>query len=149
MSVVCDYIDFADTSKSLYLYDCFQHRPGDAHCKLAEQYEDLRAIVASRFAKYERAKIIQGYVPESFALGAPERVCFAHIDMNHAAAEVAALEFLWLRLQPGAFVILDDYGFTGFEEQQAGHDAFLASKGLKVMALPTGQGLVTIPPNKT
>lgn len=54
--------------------------------------------------------VIRGPVPESFAQGAPEKVAFAHIDMNNARSEIAALDALESRLSPGAVIVLDDFG---------------------------------------
>ena len=56
--------------------------------------------------------MIRGFVPECFVEGVPDRIAFAHIDMNNAPAEIAALEAIEHRLIPGAMIVLDDFGAT-------------------------------------
>ena len=45
----------------------------------------------------------------------------------------------------GAAIVLDDYGWRPFRRQKEVADAFFASRGLEVLELPTGQGLVVTP----
>ncbi|HTB17249.1 MAG TPA: hypothetical protein VK708_03990, partial [Bryobacteraceae bacterium] len=69
-------------------------------------------------------------------------VAFLHLDMNCAYPEAAALEYFWDRLSPGAFVLLDDYVYFGYESQTKAIDSLAASLGFNVLSLPTGQGLI-------
>jgi hypothetical protein len=47
---------------------------------------------------------------------------------------------------PGGMIVLDDYGYANSHtEQKEKHDQFAASKGVKVLALPTCQGLIIKP----
>ena len=69
-----------------------------------------------------------------------------HIDMNCAPPEVAALEYLWPRLVPGALVLLDDYGYQRHELQKDAMDGLAARLGVSILSLPTGQGLLVRPP---
>ena len=62
--------------------------------------------------------------------------------MNCALPERAALEFFWDRLSPGAIVLLDDYGYRGHECQRDAIDEVARSKYVRVLSLPTGQGLI-------
>ena len=59
--------------------------------------------------------------------------------MNCSPPEIAAINFFWDKLVPGAMVLLDDYGFVSYEEQK---NAFDNEKGIEILALPTGQGLI-------
>jgi hypothetical protein len=45
----------------------------------------------------------------------------------------------------GAWVLLDDYAYVGYDEQKKAHDAFARSKGIDILSLPTGQGLYRKP----
>jgi hypothetical protein len=75
---------------------------------------------------------------------APEKVAFLHLDLNSAVAEAAALEFFATRFSPGAFVLLDDYGWRGFRPQKLAADRFFGRLGKPIMELPTGQGVAMI-----
>ena len=65
-----------------------------------------------------------------------------HIDMNNAAAEIGALDFLWDRMVPGAMLVFDDYGWEAYRTQKLAEDAWLGARGFQVIELPTGQGIV-------
>jgi len=47
--------------------------------------------------------------------------------------------------QSTAAVLLDDYGHSGHEEQKRAFDGFALSKDVKILTLPTGQGLIIKP----
>ncbi len=102
--------------------------------------------VRANFSEWERVRIVEGPVPDTLSqVDAPE-VCYLHLDMNCAPPEIAAAEYFWPRLVPGALVLLDDYAYHGYRPQKLAMDAFARSKGVAVLALPTGQGLILKPP---
>jgi hypothetical protein len=72
----------------------------------------------------------------------PEQIGFLHIDLNSPRAEIAVLERLFDRVQPGGVVVFDDYGWKIFRKQKQAEDAFMRSRGYEILELPTGQGLV-------
>lgn len=65
--------------------------------------------------------------------------------MNCSPPEVAAFNYFWERLVPGAFVLLDDYAYKGFDLQKVAMDTAAAAQDLKIVSLPTGQGLLIKP----
>ena len=65
--------------------------------------------------------------------------------MNCAAPEIAAAEFFRDNLVSGAVIVLDDYGWKGYIEQKKAFDDFASRKGVQVLSLPTGQGLIFKP----
>jgi hypothetical protein len=65
--------------------------------------------------------------------------------MNVMIPELAAIEHFWDKLVPGAAVILDDYGWLAYVKQKHALDQFTAGKGVKILTLPTGQGLLLKP----
>jgi len=42
-------------------------------------------------------------------------------------------------------VLLDDYAYYGYFSQKLAMDQFAQEKGIKILSLPTGQGLVLKP----
>ena len=101
--------------------------------------------VRANFAQWKNHRIIVGAVPETLDQVDTRKVAYLHIDMNCAPPEVAALRFLWPRLAPGAFVLLDDYTYRGFDEQRIAMDTLAKELGVPICALPTGQGLLMKP----
>lgn len=99
----------------------------------------------ANFAEWPRARVVQGVVPDCLASLDVGPVAFVHVDMNCAAPEVAASEHFWPRLVPGGFLLYDDYAYHGYREQKLALDEFALRKGVDILALPTGQGLVVKP----
>ena len=150
------YVDFNRLDKSFYLFDTFLGIPEDQisdeergfgrHLENASMYEECYEVARRNFSIYPGARLIRGRVPETLPTVAIPRVCYLSLDMNIAAPEIAALEFFWDKLTPGAPVILDDYGWAHYRPQKKAMDDFAARKGVPILTLPTGQGLLLKPP---
>jgi hypothetical protein len=108
----------------------------------AGAYETDVARVRANFAQWPNAAVVQGAVPDVLPAIEVSKVAFLHLDMNCAYPERAALEHFWNRLSPGAFVLLDDYAYFGYESQTEAIDGLAESLGFEVLSLPTGQGLI-------
>jgi hypothetical protein len=65
--------------------------------------------------------------------------------MNIAYPEGAASAHFWERLTPGAVVIYDDYASQAHAPQKLALDAFAAERDVRILSLPTGQGLLLKP----
>ncbi len=151
---VCHWIDFNATAKDFFLFDTFCGIPEEQMAAQERQqrirenheiYEECYDLVCRNFAPFPRAQLVRGMVPGTLRTVNIEKVCYLSIDMNIAEPEIAAMEYFWDKLVPGAAVILDDYGWAGYELQQKEHDRFAASKGVPILLLPTGQGLIIKP----
>lgn len=94
------------------------------------------------FADCPKVRIIRGAVPETLPLVDADRIAYLSLDMNCAAPEIAALEYFWPKMVPGAFVVVDDYGWLGHEEQRDAYDSWAKRNGVALLSLPTGQCLL-------
>ncbi len=155
-SAIMEYLNWNSLNKTFYLMDTFSG--------LDERYvsvEELdRGILArnksglyiktiepvrDNFSQWENIQIIAGAIPETLNAVETDNIAYLHIDMNCTPPEVAAFNYFWERLVPGAFVLLDDYAFKGHKLQKVAMDAAAAAKDLKIVSLPTGQGLLIKP----
>ncbi len=102
--------------------------------------------VAGLSGKYPQVNVVVGDVFETAPLvGAThDSIAFVHFDLNAAAPEVFAFGALRARFSPGTVLLLDDYGFIGFEEQRDAWDLVAREHGLVILSLPTGQGLIVV-----
>lgn len=155
-ATVADYVDFAKTDRTFYLYDTFEGFSDryssredfgihEGFFDLAQEIyarPGLYSQVVARFGAYPNIKVIRGVVPDVLLGEAPERIAYCHIDLNSPAAEVGALEILFDRIVPGGLVIFDDYGWLPFARQQQAEDAFAGRRDYSILELPTGQGLL-------
>lgn len=142
VDVVQRYADFARTGggRRWVLYDMFEDPPAES--RKAAHGPDLFGRVRAMFSAVPGVEVVKGALPGSCAGTLPERIAFAQVDLNDADAEVATIEAIADRLVPGGIVVLDDYGFERYRESHAREKALFASRGLGVLELPTGQGLV-------
>jgi Macrocin-O-methyltransferase (TylF) len=159
-SAVMEYLDWDRLGKTFYLLDTFAGldprfvTDGELEAGALEvsehhvrtgMYVDSVDSVRTNFAQWRNQRIVVGAVPETLDQVDADAVAFLHIDMNCAPPEVAALRHFWPRLSPGAFVLLDDYANRGRDEQRVAMDELASELGVKICALPTGQGLLIKP----
>jgi len=149
---VMAYTNFKSLNKTYFLLDTFQG--------LAEQYvnttEKQRGLnpwgytecydaVVETFSEFQNVAIIQGTVPDTLPQVTAPKVAYLLLDMNCTLPEIAAAEYFWPKMAPGALILLDDYAYDGYSEQKHAFDRFAADRGIEVLALPTGQGLISKP----
>jgi hypothetical protein len=101
--------------------------------------------VKDRFSRWKRIHLVQGRAPSILNEIPQNGISFLHIDLNSPAAEVESVEYLWNSVVQGGLVLFDDYTYMGCEDLRMAVDAYFVTKGLSVLALPTGQGLVLKP----
>jgi len=159
-SAILHALDWAPLPRRFFLVDTFAGpalnqyspaetaagRPGLAHASLASgaYVTDLTRVHAN-FAAWPQARIVPGTVPEILPSLDTNEVAFVHIDMNCALPEREAFAHFWPLLSPGGIILFDDYVYYGHQANTAALDEVAARFGLKILALPTGQGLVLKP----
>lgn len=111
-------------------------------------YAQSAEPVVENFAEWRNVRIIVGPVPETLHEIAADTIAYLHLDMNCAPPEIAAIDHLWDRLVVGAPILLDDYAYIGYRHQKLAMDDFAARKGVHILSLPTGQGLIVKPPRR-
>lgn len=141
--IVADYVDLADSDKTLWLYD--PPRSGNAakpHTSAPHDGANSPVDLKTRFADFPNARIVTGKLPDVLAENAPERIAHLHLDMNDADPELAVLEVLFDRVSIGGTIVFDDYGWLARRKQKLAEDEWLAARGACILELPTGQGLL-------
>jgi len=152
---ISQYVDLDVTGKNFWLFDTFCGIP-DEHITPEEEalgrrqenlafYEECYERARMNFARFRKAHLVRGRVPDTLTTVPIDRVCYLCLDMNVMIPEIAAIDFFWDKLVSGAPVILDDYGWLAYARQKRAMDDFAAKKGVKILTLPTGQGLLLKP----
>jgi hypothetical protein len=153
-TAIASYFGWNDVGKKFFLFDTFR---GVDEVQLADEEliniphfrigygEDIYDHVVKNFSEFKDVVITRGSVPDTLTSVDIGKVAYLSIDMNNVAPEIAAANYFWDRLSPGAPVLLDDYGFVRYETQKQAFDAFAAEHGTTILALPTGQGLMMKP----
>jgi SAM-dependent methyltransferase len=159
-SAIMDYLDWDSLGKHFYLLDTFRgldERFVSAEDKISGAAEKNRMNVASgfyiqgteevqaNFSQWKNVSLVEGSIPETLPQVRAEKIAYLHLDMNCSPPEVAAIQLFWERFVPGAFVLLDDYAYYGYLSQKIAMDRFAQEKGIHILSLPTGQGLLVKP----
>lgn len=158
-SAILTHLDWESRGKNYYLIDTFA---GPVTSQFAaDERSQLAAVEAAvarggyvtdveharaNFAEWPSARVIQGVVPDILPAAGDGPVAFLHIDMNCAYPEREALRHFWPRLTPGGLVLFDDYVYSEHDSLTAALDGLAAELGTRILALPTGQGLLCKPP---
>ena len=155
-SAIMEHLQRDGLGKTFYLMDTFsgidarfitaeERAGGILERNRSEFYTTSLDTVQKNFAEWENVQIIAGAIPETLAAVTAERIAYLHLDMNCTPPEVAAFEHFWHRLVPGAFVLLNDCAYKGFEPQKIAMDGAARAVDVQIMSLPTGQGLMIKP----
>lgn len=150
---VAEYVGLNTLNKRFFLLDTFEGLSAK-YITQAERdsgikeggYEPCYDAVVRTFQVYgNKAIIIKGPVPETLPQVTADKIAFLSIDMNCALPEIAAAELFWPRLSRGGVIVLDDYGWSPHIEQKKAFDNFAKDRGVMVLGLPTGQGIIIKP----
>lgn len=160
-SAIMQYLDWNSLDRSFYLLDTFagldERFVSDEEIVagamrtnewnlLSHYYTSGSESVRSNFSQWQGVHIIEGTIPDTLSQVQTQRIAYLHIDLNCAPPEIAAINYFWNKLVPGAHVLLDDYAYFGFTPQKSAMDEFARAQGLQICSLPTGQGLIVKPP---
>jgi len=149
--IAIDDVSFKNFPKTFFLMDTYEGLSEKYLTEVEKEknkirgYEFVYEQVKDTFKSYPNVKIIKGAIPETLSQVTSEKIAYLHIDMNCVIPEIAAAEYFWEKLVSGAAVILDDYGHGGHEAQKYAFDDFAKKKGIPILCLPTGQGLIIKP----
>lgn len=138
--VLAEHLNLDNTNKKLFIYDVF-YNPPDSH-KMLEHSASLFENVKQRLAKFSSIIVTKGEVPNILNHVCPDKVCFAHIDMNSVKAEIGALDKIYNNITKGGIIIFDDYGWFGYKAQYDAEKKYMETRGQEILELPTGQGLL-------
>lgn len=150
---IIEYTDFGRLAdRKYYLLDTFEGLVDEyisdeerRHGVDEYEYENTYEEVKKTFGGFRNVVIVKGAIPGTLERVETEKVAFLSIDMNCVAPEIAAAEFFWDRLVSGAAVVLDDYGWARHIMQKRAFDEFARRRGVPILSLPTGQGLILKP----
>lgn len=98
------------------------------------------ALARENLADFSNVRFYKGWIPQTFS-EVPATTTFAlvHIDVDLYQPTLDSLRFFYPKLNPGAVVICDDYGFITCPGATKACDEFLADKAEKLVHVPTGQ----------
>lgn len=149
---IARFCNLQETDKRFWLFDRWEDGDLSEHFTDRERQRGVQVDIPPDFERtreflkeYKYFNFIKGLIPETLEQANFEKACFAHIDLNYAKVEEDVARFIWPKMSPGSFIVLDDFNFQGRIEQRETLTAVFEEFGAPVLALPTGQGLVRKP----
>lgn len=142
------YLHFEELrDRRYYLFDTFTGLdPLLSTARELQQYKlaypESYEFVKESFQRFPNVVIVKGSIPTTLSQADGIKVAYLSIDMNSVSPEIQAMEFFWPKLIFGGMVILDDYAQMCHEPQKKAMDAFASARRIKILSLPTGQGLI-------
>lgn len=106
---------------------------GDMDISVDSNYDE----VMNRL-NHPKIEVVKGEVPETLYKYEDSKFAFVHLDMDVFKPTYEALTFFIPRMQPGGFIVLDDYGNWVTPGIKLAVDGF----NVKFIYLPTGQGVI-------
>jgi O-methyltransferase len=136
-------------NRGKFLFDTFtgidvDQSDGSPILKYEHEKNGLHDFVIDRFSDFEKLNIIKGSIPGTLNEINIEKVAFLHLDMNSWQAEIAALEHFLPIMTSGGVIVLDDFGLKSHSAQCKEEYPFLKERGIDILELPTGQGVVLL-----
>jgi len=132
--------------KTLHLFDTFAGMPltnvaFDKH--LAGEFSDTSlAAVQERLKDCRNVYFYAGLFPATSAPIEQTKFSLVHVDADIYDSVRACCDFFYPRLEKGAVMVFDDYGFPTCPGARKAVDEFFAAKPEIPVYLPTGQCLV-------
>jgi hypothetical protein len=146
-AVMADFDGWILSGRTLHLFDTFKsfhldsggvQRSEKGRCPA---YSISVEKTRENFLEWPGVVIHEGDVIESLQK-VELRPAFLHIDLNNAPPEIFGLRSLWPNIPPGGVVLLDDYGYRGYEKQGEAMDLLAQELGFDILTVPTGQGII-------
>ena len=148
---ILNYVDLRAANKKFYLMDTFnglvEDLLTDSEKRLGRTgggYDECYQDVVKTFAG-QPVELVRGVIPDTLPLVRTDRVAYLSVDMNCVQPEMAAIEYFWPKMVRGGVLVHDDYASPVFVNQKNALDDFAARNGVRVLTIPTGQGLLFKP----
>jgi len=147
---IINYVKFTNLKKKFYLMDTFnglvdEYKSENEQASNLVNYDECYDEVKERFSNYSNIVIIRGSIPGTLSQVKSKEIAFIHIDMNCAKPEIDAGEYFWEKIVSSGVILLDDYAYPGYIDQKNSWDNFAKKKGVQILTIPTGQGLIIKP----
>lgn len=142
------YTRFQDhVDRKYYLFDTYsglseEYSSPREYAKYGAAYTNYYDFVLESFGGYRNVIIVKGVLPDTLRTVEIDNVAYLHIDMNCVLPEIETFRFFWPKMCSGGIVIFDDYAQVGHEEQKKAFDEVAQSYDIRILSLPTGQGMV-------
>ncbi|MCD4827854.1 MAG: TylF/MycF family methyltransferase [Candidatus Cloacimonetes bacterium] len=137
-----------DSGKGLHLYDTFAGSPAGTKHDFADRkvfYRDANLdSIRERFKPYPFTVFHPGLLPGTLSSAQFDRLCFAHFHLNLYQSTRQTLAAIHARMTSGGVILIEDYGIKQCAGVRRAVDEFCEGQDLKLVYLPTCQGVIIV-----
>jgi hypothetical protein len=136
--VIYDYVSFERLGKIYHFIDPFLgiNNPDET----ISPYNTDSEFVRNQYSADVPIKFHLELIPDCFPLAGVDSLAFVHLNMGDVVAEAASLQYLFDKLSPGGFILIDYYSFG--QGQFNSYDSAIKKVGASVFSMVTGQGVI-------
>lgn len=141
-----------DPARPHHLCDSFEglSEPTEVDAETGARRDGWRAgdlvaderVARDQLKEFTQCEFHRGWIPDCFAGMENRRFALVHVDVDLYEPTLAAFEFFYPRLEPGAVMICDDYGFASCPGARKAIDQYFAGRRDVPIELPSGQALI-------
>jgi hypothetical protein len=100
------------------------------------------SVCTDNLKEFDFVKFYKGWIPARFEDVKDLQFAFVHIDVDLYQPTLDSVQFFYYRMNKGAVMICDDYGFVTCPGARQAMDDFFMNKPEKLVMLTTGQAFV-------
>ena len=142
--LICTHTAAFELKKTHHIFDSFEGLSKPVTVDGTHWREhDLTAgvdVVKQRLARFPNVEYYPGWIPTRFSAVEDRQFSFVHIDVDIYEPTKDSIEFFYSRMNKGAILLCDDYGFDSCPGATKAIDEFLKDKPEKAIALTDGGG---------
>lgn len=140
--IIYDYVDFPLLCKVFYFIDPFTgvNNPGEG---LNYEYNKDINFVMNQYPPDAPIKFYQDMIPDCFPISGLNSLAYVHLNVTHPASEAASMSYLYEKLSPGGFILIDYFNYG--EGQYQFFDMVSQRLGIIIYGSVTGQGIIHKP----
>lgn len=140
--IIYDFVEFWKLGKTYHFIDPFTgaNNPAD---KQVHRYNEDAAFVKQQYPANAAISIHKALIPNCFPIDSIDSLAFVHLNVTHPPSEAASLAYLYEKLSPGGFILIDYYGYGA--GQYEWFDPIEDQLGIRIFGMVTGQGVIQKP----
>lgn len=140
--VIYDFVEFERLGKTYHFIDPFSG-VNNPSADGAYRYNTDFGFVRRQYPTNAPVQFHQELIPDCLPLAGLDALAFVHLNVTYPPAEAASLPYLYEKLSPGGFILIDYYSFGA--GQYDDYDPALEEIGASVFSMVTGQGVIHKP----
>ncbi len=138
------------TDRTLHVFGLAMADPVPASSPTEDAKPAKAASLTALRAQIEGENVVfhQGSLPKADILVADEALALVHVQCDDYLSLQSALDYVWPRMAPGGFLLIDGYSGLSWNGSEKAVDEFFADKPEAVVPFPDAAGTAAVRKNR-